>query len=139
MILQNDIRFKEQFIIDKGCAFMCIAREANRFKNIPLDPAILENHFRQMKAEGCFTKDTDPDKDMLIIWVKAFEHYGMKVLYQKEENGSDFCFYNWYNPRTKLFHFTCGQKTVVTYDPLGFSITANEGYIHSTRGFKILK
>jgi hypothetical protein len=141
MILQIDSRLQVDPRWEKnGCALMTVFYFVNKFTNFPFDIETiltLGDQFvrHQYVNEEFFVND----------WEGAFNFFPkMKVIYTDRHEtpdracrGREFEILKWYNPRTRLGHFTGGNGYgYVTYDPMGESITVEEGFLQSKRIFR---
>lgn len=136
MILQKDKRFKNKWIVEEGCATMCVFYIVNKLKNYPFDIKEIERIVKTFKKKGIYTKSMD------IIWLEAFKWFGITAEYKKVSvpytaREDEYEITAYYNKRTNYTHFVVTHGDAVLYDPLGLSVTVAEGKQKSKRIFKI--
>jgi len=137
MILQNDTRIKNEWVHEYGCAIMSIFFIVNQKTGKHFSPAKIDIYIEQMKQANCFTED------MLVYWERAFQFMGIpaKYLGKKEPKyklkKGEFSIAQYHNPATGHTHFVVGEKEVISFDPLGQSITCRDGELVAYRVFKV--
>lgn len=110
-----------------GCGFLCLCHIMGVHEDEVLD-RYFEALDRGYIDRECYVKD----------WGKlaTFLCPSWHIIRCEKSNLKDkkaiFYLEYWYNPRTKLHHFKLPD-----YDPLGVSVTVNEGMIESYRNFYI--
>lgn len=134
MVRQDAKEITIPWVDQNGCAMLSVMYWANRYKNVSFSPLAIERDYYALREAGGLVVI---ENEILVSWIQAFKFYGMDVKFVQTEDASDFCIYEWYNERTKLRHFTPGEKGLCLFDPLGFSITVREGIIKSKRCFKL--
>jgi len=105
-----------------GCGFLCVLQRFG-ISELEIVAKYRECVERGLMDEDCYIKD----------WVKLFEYLSpvpakFKVVKSYTLEKCDFYIEYWYNPKTKLHHFTLKD-----WDPLGFSNTVKDGEIESYR------
>ena len=114
---------KELEMIGKyGCGFLCVLQRFN-ISELEIISKYREVVERGIMDSECYVKD----------WAKLFEYLSpVPAKYRVEKSYDlkpcDFYIEYWYNPKTKLHHFTLKD-----WDPLGFSNTVKDGTIESYR------
>lgn len=140
MILQTDPRLSpDPWWKESGCSLMSIFFFVNKFTNYPFDIETILALGDQFRKHGYVSEEF-----FIQDWEGCFNFFPkINVIYtNRHEDPSRICkprefeILQWYNPETGLKHFTSGDgRGHVTYDPLGESITARDGFLSSKRIF----
>lgn len=122
--MKQGIQKELEMIGRYGCGFLCILQKFN-ISELEIVSKYREVVERGFMTEDCYIKD----------WVKLLEYLSpvpAKYKYEKSTvlKECDFFIQYWYNPQTKIHHFTLKD-----YDPYGFSKTVRDGQIESYRLF----
>mgnify|MGYP003538924120 FL=1 len=119
------IQQKLGYLYSGGCYLLCLAHYFGQ------DEDILKLYDYFLKKgyidEDCFVKDPVS----IVKYLSGNNYTVEKTTTKPTLQPNDFIVEYWYNPRTKLHHFTLPD-----WDSLGFSTTRKEGVIESYRYFK---
>jgi len=138
MILQIDGRLKPE-IHKHGCYLLCLLYFANKFTNMEVDPASVNDGMWKL-----FTRREWMNEQAYILNPEAILNWcGVNCTYTNTHETPDricddreFEILYWRHPETGG-HFTAGNgKGIVTYDPWGVSKAATEGALMSKRIFR---
>lgn len=122
-------------IYDYGCYFLSLLYAAR-----DVEPDVLDMFFyyevftsRGWMGEDCFVKD--PVSMLKYLTGRDFKIKKSNVY----DTTADIVIARWYNPSTKIAHFTLQDKADnVLWDSLGNSNTVANGYIESYRLFYLV-
>lgn len=138
MILQIDSRLWWK-VQDWGCNVLVAAWHAVRYGAYQFDPESFNRLCERWVHYGV------TDEELTILnYETVYRHLGLPVDYTDRHESPDYrCGKNefehlcWQNGSMK--HFTAGNGGgIVTYDPMGFSVTVRDGRIISKRIMRIV-